>query len=74
VVTDVLGSVFGFTSQECGCGNRRAEFYVSGSKIMVHSRSILKKKWSDARAVWNFYIHKEGESTRLKIYVYVTAI
>ena len=30
--------------------------------------------WSDARAVWNFWIHKQGESTRLKIYFYVTAI
>ena len=40
----------------------------------VHSRSLLKKKWSDARAAWNFQIHEQGESTRLKIYFYVTAI
>ena len=30
--------------------------------------------WSDARAAWNFRIHERGESTRLKIYFYVTAI
>ena len=40
----------------------------------VHSRSLLKKKWSDARAAWNFWIHEQGESTRLKIYFYVTVI
>jgi len=43
VATDVLGFVFGFTSPGCGCGNRRAEFYVSGSRIRVYSRSLLKK-------------------------------
>jgi len=35
VATDVLGSVF----------------RVQGSGFKVHSRSLLKKKWSDARAV-----------------------
>ena len=24
----------------------------------VHSRSLLKKKWSDARTAWNFWIHE----------------
>ena len=40
----------------------------------IYSMSLLKKKWSDARAAWNFRIHEQGELTRLEIYFYVTAI
>jgi len=30
---------------------------------------IMGAKWSDARAAWNFRIHEQGESTRLKILI-----
>ena len=45
--------------------------------ILTNSINILVfllVYWSDARAAWNFRIHEQGESTRLKIYFYVTAI
>jgi len=55
VATDMLGSGFWV----------RVLVRESGQ---AHSRSLLKKKWSDARAAWNFRIHERGDSTRLKIY------
>ena len=42
-------------------------------KVMVRA-CFTGDRWSDARAAWNFWIHEQGESTRLKIYFYVTAI
>jgi len=42
VATDVLGAMF----------------RVQESGFKVHSRSLLKKKWSDARAAWNFWISR----------------
>jgi len=42
--------------------------------ITAVENTEITSKWSDARAPWNFRIHEQGESTRLKIYFYMTAI
>ena len=49
-----------------------------GQRVFNVNRQLAKEnlrtQWSDARAGWNFRIHEQGESTRLKIYFYVTTI
>jgi len=71
VATDVLGPVYWVLClvRESGVRTWQPTCWVRGSGFKVHSRSLLKKMWSDARAAGNLGIHKQGESTRLKIII-----
>ena len=54
IVKAVVAGVTGVTGIEAG---------------VVGVAGITVFRWSDARAAWNFQIHEQGESTRLKILI-----
>jgi len=57
-----------FTASDFG-GNRSLFHSAFGkSQVFCYLDVCEMPIWSDARAAWNFQIHEQGESTRLKIY------
>ena len=76
VATDVLGPVYWVLClvRESGVRTWQPMCWVRGSGFKVHSRSLLKKKWSNARAAWNFWISQARRVNKTEDSHSVTAI